>query len=57
MKKIPLYKMLELVGLLLFIVAFISRLYFELSTSVYYTALGALLLLFLYASSLKKKQS
>ncbi|PVY41841.1 hypothetical protein C8E01_104213 [Pontibacter virosus] len=54
MKKIPLYKMLEMTGLLLFLVAFISRLYFDLSTALYYTALGALILLFLYANSLKK---
>jgi hypothetical protein len=56
MRRIPLYKILEMIGLLLFIIAFVSRMYFELSTTAYYSALGALILLFLYANQLKKKQ-
>jgi hypothetical protein len=57
MRRIPLYKMLEMIGFLTFIVAFISRIYFELNSTIYYTIFGALILLFMYANSLKKKQS
>ncbi|MCP2042183.1 putative membrane protein [Pontibacter sp. HSC-36F09] len=57
MKRIPRYKILEMIGLLIFIIAFVSRIYFHMNSLVYYGILGALLLLFLYANQLKKKYS
>jgi uncharacterized membrane protein len=57
MKRIPRYKILEMIGLLIFIIAFVSRIYFHMNALIYYGILGALVLLFLYANQLKKKHS
>lgn len=57
MRRIPLYKKLEMLGLLIFIIAFVSRIYFHISSYLYYSVLAALALLFLYANQLKKKHS